>query len=454
MKKIFLYTTVLLIWSFGSCKKFLDAKSDSALSTIENLDDAQSLLDAFGQVNLGHANSMDNSVDDFFVNQSQYNGFSYTPFIQRIYRWEDSNVFGATSVYGDNDWSALYAIVYRANTVLEKADLLELKPAELTKKDDIKGQSIFLRGYSFLQLVWTFAKSYDTETAAKEPGLPLRLSTDFNQQIGRSSIEATYKQIISDLKNAARLLPEHVASSRPTRPGKAAAYAALARTYLSMRDYASCLAYADSSLTIQNNLLDYNTKDTNATVPFQQFEQPEVLYYGMSVPYVGFFGLVDTVLYQSYSSNDLRRKLFFTADNDEVKFKGSYFPGGFFSGLSTDEVYLMRAECYARTGDIVKAMDDLNTLLQNRILLASFIPLTANNPNDALQLILSERRKELVGRELRWMDIKRLNFEGANINLNRVIDNKRYTLTANSPRFAIPIPEEVISLSGIAQNQY
>ena len=55
-------------------------------------------------------------------------------------------------------------------------------------------------------------------------------------------------------------------------------------------------------------------------------------------------------------------------------------------------------------------------------------------------------------RGLSWMDIKGLNKEGANISLTRTINNKVYTLPANDPRFVLPIPDDVIEMSGMAQN--
>ena len=99
-------------------------------------------------------------------------------------------------------------------------------------------------------------------------------------------------------------------------------------------------------------------------------------------------------------------------------------------------------------------MDDLNKLMIRRWTNGSFIPFTATTPKDALNKVLTERRKELVFRRLRWMDIKRLNKEGANIKLRRNINDRQYSLAPNNLRFALPIPEEVILISGMAQNPW
>jgi hypothetical protein len=82
----------------------------------------------------------------------------------------------------------------------------------------------------------------------------------------------------------------------------------------------------------------------------------------------------------------------------------------------------------------------------------TFIPIVINNADSALAVILQERRKELLMRGLRWMDIKRLNEEGAGIIVTRKINGQVINLSPKDPRFALPIPEDVIALSGMKQN--
>jgi len=69
-----------------------------------------------------------------------------------------------------------------------------------------------------------------------------------------------------------------------------------------------------------------------------------------------------------------------------------------------------------------------------------------------LQLILRERRKELVMRGIRWTDIKRLNLEGANIVLTRKIGADTFTLLPNDLRYALPLPESLLEVSELIQN--
>ena len=79
-------------------------------------------------------------------------------------------------------------------------------------------------------------------------------------------------------------------------------------------------------------------------------------------------------------------------------------------------------------------------------------PVIAFDDEDALDKILIERRKQLLMRDLRWMDIKRLNKEGANISLRRTVNGITYSLQPNDNKFALPLPETIIRISGMTQN--
>src|SRR5690606_30895101 len=108
---------------------------------------------------------------------------------------------------------------------------------------------------------------------------------------------------------------------------------------------------------------------------------------------------------------DLRKTLYFQKNGDDsYSFKGSYDgSAAFFIGLATDELYLIRAECSARSGNVADAMKDLNHLLEMRIKKDVFVPLLASNSESALDIILLERKKELLFRGTRWSDLRRLN---------------------------------------------
>jgi tetratricopeptide (TPR) repeat protein len=298
-------------------------------------------------------------------------------------------------------------------------------------------------------IIW--AKAYDRSTAASDLGIPLRLNSDFNEPSVRASVQAVYDKIIGDLEQAIRLLP--VAPEHVMRPSRPAAYALLSRTYLAMREYDKAGKYADSCLQLKNTLIDYNTLNSSANFPISMFNSEVIAHHSLSTS--SLFGkTMDSSLYRSYAANDLRKTIFFRSNGDgSYAFKGSYYGSAIlFSGLATDEMYLTRAECFARAGNTTAALNDLNALLVKRYKSGTFVPVTAVDSQDALNKILIERRKELVHRNLRWMDVKRLNKEGANITIRRMINNKLYELPPNDPRYALPLPGYIVSITGMPQN--
>jgi hypothetical protein len=120
-------------------------------------------------------------------------------------------------------------------------------------------------------------------------------------------------------------------------------------------------------------------------------------------------------------------------------------------------MYLTRAECYARTGDKDKAMDDLNKLLENRWYTGTYTYQTAATSDEALTKVLEERRKELLMRGLRWSDLRRLNKDNTrkkdlvrSLTINGVTTT--YTLPPNDLRYVLLIPKNVIDNSSITQN--
>lgn len=91
-------------------------------------------------------------------------------------------------------------------------------------------------------------------------------------------------------------------------------------------------------------------------------------------------------------------------------------------------------------------------LLEKRWIPGTFVPFTAANQQEALDIIRDERKKEMLMRGTRWSDLKRYNRDGANITLTRTVNGKQYELPPNDLRYAVAIPEEIIKISGIPQN--
>jgi len=448
---IILYSLCL----FG-CKKYLGAKPDKSLETPTTVAALQGILDYFYYMNQQCEQSSEIASDNYYLTDSLFNALPADR-MRNAYLWEE-HIFNGTH---PDDWQNEYTVVYNANVVLDNLPLIQRDETNAKDWDNCKGQALVFRAKSFLEIAQVWSKAYDSVTANTDLGIPLRLTSDYNIPTKRSSIKETYNQIITDLKTAIPLLPDNPVFV--FRPSKAAAYGLLARTFLIMGNYSLALLYSDSCLQIKNTLLDFNNFSPTKTYPFStiQYSNSEDILHstttgGVNYNLIKSYGRIDSALYKSYDTNDLRKSLFFKQNSDgSYYFTGNYngtSSSSCFNGLAVDEIYLIRAESEIRLDNIESATEDMNYLLENRWKSGTFKPLVFTNVQDALSIILSERRKELVYRSLRFSDIKRLNITGAGIVLKRSINGQTYSLEPNDNKYALPIPDNVIQISGIVQN--
>ncbi len=71
------------------------------------------------------------------------------------------------------------------------------------------------------------------------------------------------------------------------------------------------------------------------------------------------------------------------------------------------------------------------------------MPKAAQDNNEALGIVLLERRKELLMRGIRLSDIKRLNLEGTAIKMVRMIEGERVELSPNSSKLILNTPTDL-----------
>jgi starch-binding outer membrane protein, SusD/RagB family len=450
------YKILLLMLPFlAGCQKYLDANPNaSQVLPKDNLNNLQLLLNDTRIMNQNTVAAGEVGTDNVYLSDAQLQKLgAANPTVESLYIWQ-GEVFNEPNEVHSNDWTNAYNTVFNANLVLDA--LPQTAGGTTTEQgNNIKGQALFFRAFSFYGLLSEFAKQYDSGMAKNDLGIVLRLTSDISVKSKRSSVEDCYNQVTSDLQEAVKLLP--ASQSYATTPNKAAAMGLLARVYLCMGNYAGALNFAKEYLATAPQLIDYNSLSPVASYPFSRYNQEvtfdaKLFNFG---PYGSNYSRVNDSLYAQYDSNDLRKVLFFkNGGPGNVAFKGSYYGGSsMFTGISNDEMYLTAAECYARLGDVPNAMLTLNALLVTRWKTGTFVPLAAINQSNGLQQILSERRKELVYRNLRWSDLKRLNLDPATqTTLTRFSGGQQYVLAPNDERYVIKIPDNVISLSGIPQN--
>lgn len=455
MKKItgivFVFVSTVAVF-FTSCEKYLDYKSDATLLTPRSLEDLQALLDDSRVMNLRMTPSLGESVaDDYYVSTETLNSFNSV--LLDLYLWRPIDFVGV-----GNDWGLGYQAVYNSNLVFDLLPLIDRTEFNSLAYDNVLGSAYFYRAFYFLGLTVQFGHAFDEHTSDQDLGIVLRLTSDFNVPSTRASVRECYEQIIEDLTQATLLLPDY--AEHLMRPSKVAAYALLARTYLFMRKYDLALDQSEKALAFNDQLMDFNGDEDilgfTSNAPVKKYNKETIFYAEASTSpiYMTPIGIIDSLLFDSYHESDLRKTCFFRIIDGDAYFKGNYTgsEGVNFSGISTNELYLIQAEAKAFSGDIQGAMDVLNFFLKNRYDQRKFLDYTAANREEALIIVREERRKELLIRNLRWADIKRYNKEGSSIVLRRLVNGQLYELQPNDPFYALPLPKAIIDLTNMPQN--
>ncbi len=456
-RNLVLFFSVTLVLTTSSCKKYLDEKAIKTQTIATTVTDAQSLLDDFLGMNYTApplvAAFMD---DDFYVTDTYFDGGMSTT-RQLLIKWDPS------AVDFDPNWKVTYQFISQANVALETLDKLKPEEKQGAAYNLARGGALFFRAFYHHLLAIPYCKAYNAASASTDLGIPYKKKSDINDPTVRLSVKDSYEAMIADLKEAVSILP--VSTTTIARPSRVAAFGLLARIYLSMNDYPNALIYSDSALRLNSTLMDYNSfipySPTTTATPFPMGNSEDIFHaVGQGASLFGSENCItDSILYNSYDVNDLRKTLFFattTVGPNTHCFRGSYepFSGYPFAGIATDELFLIRAESYARQGNTSAALADLNTLMSYRWKTGTFVNFTAATASDALKIILKERRKELIQRnEIRFSDLKRLNLDpNFAITIRRTIKGVVYSLPPNDLRYQLLLPVSVVQTSGIPQN--
>lgn len=446
------FIAIIFVVFLSSCESFLDVKSNATYVVPKSVEDAQALLDDMFRMNEIVVPTLGESiVDDYYLDESAIKFYAGGDEL-KFYIWEYPEYFG-----NFNDWGYAYSAIYNANLAMEIVNKVDKSPKNSKEWDNVMGSALFFRGFYTFCLLTNFALAYDEQTSEFDLGVPLRLNSNFNEISKRASIRECINQIIDDLENSIKYLPDYPYVL--TRPSKGASYAMLSKVFLYIRNYNKALEFSEKALDFNSLLMDYNNdsdimySELEAT-PFIKFNKETIFYAEMigGLQNPSRLGKIDSTLYHSYSKGDKRLLLYFYVNEGGPSYRGSYTGGQVgFGGLSTNELYLTKAECLAFLDKRLEALETINKLLSNRI--ENYKPIQENFDRESLlKFIRSERRKELVYRNSRLADIKRYNKEGANITLRRIVNGVEYVLEPNSPKYALPLPSDIIEFTGMIQN--
>lgn len=501
MKKIIYLAAILFITGIlASCEKekeFLGTLPRGQVIA-KSTADFRKLLDFVDNSRYSYSLSkttwyLDIVTDDCYMDSTKWNTYTTTKeHLKNLYAYK-KNVYTydtGASTQNEQNWNYQYYTISLCSTIL----------AEITKANDnaamqkqLIGEARVHRAYAYLILVNAFAVQYNEATAATDKGVPIINNPAALPPLDRKSVKEVYEFIISELESALPDLPNDVDQYKH-RPTKLSVYAILARTYLYMGNYTKALENANNALQIRSYLYDYNTIYTGTVdyygnlVGLSRMNDEEMILwkaFGSSAAYstTTTHFILDTAsfnqLYPDFTknpdgttvNNDMRRTLWFNAValnrkittttatflfnfyNYRYKTDGSLGGTACHNPVATPEMYLTRAECNARAGNLQAALDDINALCTKRYKTGTFTPLTPanfqNNKELVLDRVLKERRRELYGRDMRLADLKRLNLP-----FSHKLGSLTISVPANDPRIVWPIfPLYIEMNSELEQNE-
>jgi len=468
MKKILIWSVVILSLTFSSCTKQLDLNPKSSLNT----NDALSTMEGVQSAIVGmyaklrdvdyYGRSLyiygDLSANDVYLSISNSNRYFAT--FQRTYASNDANITAM--------WTAMYSTIARANNIINSVDAVS---GDQSQKDIAKGSALFIRALGYFDLVRIFAKPYNQGNGS-QAGVPVVLVSDVTKYPARNTVGEVYAQIISDLNSAKTLLSATSASTKVTA-SKFAASALLSRVYLYKGDNANAISEANTviantayAVTPAANLASfYTTPGTAEEIFTVKFNATESLGsdnlgqiylkpgYGdirVSSDLTAIFDKVNDVRYTSFIKP-------FTGSPSELqnnKFAGQDGNLGMYSTkvLRLSEIILNRAEAENKAGgQDTQALADLNRIRTKRGLTA----LSGLSGTALLNEILAERRREFMFEGQRFFDLMRngITMERSFCNSPLSVSSPQCSLTATDPKTLAPIPQAEIDANPSLKGQ-
>ncbi|MGN6417746.1 MAG: RagB/SusD family nutrient uptake outer membrane protein [Pseudobacter sp.] len=333
----------------------------------------------------------------------------------------------------DNETPALLRQLYVYNKII--TEVPNAANGTDQQKAALKAEAMLNRAWTYFMLINYFAKPYNASTAASDPGFPIITAADVTQtSYARASVQEVYDFIISDLNFAIGNLPQNTAAA--VRGSKAAAEGMLGKVYVFMGRFSEALPFLNNALahlpaSFNMSLIDYNvvlapggawgyttnSQYTYVTGPSQNNQEAMISKYLVNYNALNYSSLLlSKEAYELFGADDMRRKLFsrypygstiaYTTPDVYRRIGGMIA----YIGLNLPDVYLLKAECEARTNAIADAQATLETFRKKRMPAAS-APVTITDRNDLTKFVIEERIREFALEGHRWFDMRRLSVD-------------------------------------------
>lgn len=353
------------------------------------------------------------------------------------------SITSSGGIYGDIDlfrespyntllnatWVGCYDGIKRCNVVIDRIDDISI---DQTLKDKYKGEMLFIRALTYFNLVRMWGDVPLITEYVDDPFSTFK--------VGRTPTTDVYKQIISDLKEAASLLPAAADKSRKGAALAGSANALLGKVYLTLGDWSSAASALKSVIESgqykfagsYESIFDVSNKNGAESIFEIQYTESIV---DLGSAFANLFAPKGTTeitngigqtqglnipsdeLYQSYEEGDLRRDVTIgTIPSDGRLYCKKFVKAPVlenqsdanFIVLRYSDVLLMYAEAlneagYSATGEAMTILNQIRTRAGLNALTATDVP----SQDSFRKALYNERRHELALENHRWFDLLR-----------------------------------------------
>jgi tetratricopeptide (TPR) repeat protein len=482
MKKTTMLIMICIV--FTGCKKFLEVEpkgkvlakkiahynglfNNTLINGFQNLRVTATTNAVTGELGfsysiLGEVEAPYYMSDDIMANPATFQNYSLIN--QKSYKWADDIYLPENN---SSEWGTMYVHNYVYNVIAN--GVMSAEDGTEAEKRALQAEARVARAYMHFWVAQLFSKPFTEATAATDPGVPIvtEASTETNG-FQRASVKEVYDFIINEINESIPFLNPSTISRG--RIGQLAAYSILGEVYFNMGKYQEAITPLKKafeqigSSKVPISLYDYNTKINDWYIPFMpnvglsSFPTPYDSYETIFVKqtaapvYSAFSSLavLTPETYDLFGADDHRRKAF---SNRGLLSSATQLPGYQRSGPLTvnlgptlANLYLMKAECEARGGQLTDAENDLETLRKSRMPDAT-AQVQYTGQQELVKLILRERILEFAATGRRWLDMRRLYDDTPynNIRGTRTIAGQTYTLSKK--RLTLRIPPMILNFN-------
>jgi len=473
-RNIFLLGMLLF---FSSCDDYLDTEPIVEIITeeeqpIKNAREAESAMSAIYSQLGGEFWQL----DQFLIGDAQTDiAYAGSDNVQ-VFQIDEYRMV-ATNTISNRDWGYITDMLFRCNFVLNYID--DVEDLNSQRKEEIRSEASFFRALTFFKAVQIWG-DFPIITKAITSVNQNNFDEVYEQTYpSRKPQEEVYEQIFADLQVAIKSIP---ASNQKFKANKAAVYSLMAKVNATIPspDWNQVIQNCDNVtaegltlLPIYDHLFDGNHEGNAESIMEANGDgwSSPIGAWGASMFYGTDwkkFNTPSNALVADYdaSKDEVRKKSTVLFSANTVPWSDTFWPSSKYPFANkmrkTDgtqnyyiyrysDILLLKAEALAQTGDTAGAMTLVNRV-RERVQLA---PLTAVSKEDALSIILHERKLELAFEGEYWFDLKRF---GKSIEiLSQQKDGNGnilpYAKNLTASKLLWPVPQEKIDANkNLVQN--